>query len=149
MSALRRVVDLGRKSFVPFRSKANDFECHTIARPFASNMSALDRLRASQKEEADAFDRRNLNRVKSMPDELKQKFEKAAQLRSTVNELVEALQDHEFLGEGELLSELQNDNDNEGKAFEIDGELKRLRHLQSKLARRLEEVDAVLGANPC
>ena len=112
-------------------------------------MSALDRLRASQKEEADAFDRRNLKRLTSMPDELKQKFEKATQLRSTINELVEALQEHEFLGEGELLSELQNDNNDEGKAFEIDGELKRLGHLQSKLARRLEEVDAVLGANPC
>ena len=65
--------------------------------------------------------------------------------RSTINELVEALPEHEFLGEGELLSELQNDNDDEGKAFEIDGELKRLGHLQSKLARRLKESTQCWG----
>lgn len=118
-----------------------------LVRGFAS---ALDRVRAVQKEEAAAFDSAAKTRAATMPEELKVKLEEISRLRSSVDELVEVLSEHEFLGDGELLRLLQTDAaGSDGRALDIDDELARVAELNRRLTRRLEDVDATLGANPC
>ena len=48
----------------------------------------------------------------------------------------------------ELLDELRADARDE-QATDVDTELRRVNRLYKRLNTRLEEVDAVLGANPC
>eukprot|EP00617_Octactis_speculum_P014502 CAMPEP_0185767868 /NCGR_PEP_ID=MMETSP1174-20130828/45612_1 /TAXON_ID=35687 /ORGANISM="Dictyocha speculum, Strain CCMP1381" /LENGTH=84 /DNA_ID=CAMNT_0028452239 /DNA_START=54 /DNA_END=308 /DNA_ORIENTATION=+ len=84
-----------------------------------------------------------------MPPELKLQLEKISSIRGKCDELIDVLEEHEFIGAGELREELVTDATKGSQAVDIGHELERLIKLQRRLVRRLEEVDAVLGANPC
>ena len=117
-----------------------------LCRPLVNfSSTALDRLRESQRQESEAFDAKNKAILEQMPEQIKQQLAEITRLRKNVDELVDVLNEHEFLGEGELLAELQSSS----TQVDIGAELHRMTDLNRRLVRRLEEVDAVLGANPC
>ena len=120
---------------------------------WSQQQSALDRLRAAQKEEADAFAERNAKRMEAMPAELKKTLETVSRLQKDNDELVDVLVEHEFLGPSDLdeltLLLCQDGMASKGQALDISDELRRVRHLHERLSNRLEEVEGVLSANPC
>ena len=65
-----------------------------------SSQSALDRVLEQQRIDAEAFDAANRQRQDGMPEELREKLMEITRLRGVVDQLIEILNENEFIGEG-------------------------------------------------
>ena len=129
------------------------------ARSSARWMSGESALERFQQSEADLIKTEvaSIQRLASVPasirDAMQKDVERRDQLLRQIGDFAEVLSDHDLLGDedSDLIQLLRGRDRAASGTGLIDprAEIARLEELSARLRARLDDVEAVLGANPC
>ena len=130
-----------------------------VARPSARALSGESALERFQQSEADLIktEVRSIQRLSSVPESVRvamqKDVERRDQLLRQIGDFAEVLADNDLLGDkdSDLIQLLRGRDRAAPETGLIDprAEIARLEELSARLRARLDDVEAVLGANPC